>query len=424
VIPRIAILAAAALAALPAAADAGPAPWRVPEEISGRLGSLPFGHDLAVGRTGAVVAAWDRRRAPAGVEAARRERPSQGFGDPRTLEASALADNPAAGVAADGRTTVAWLRSLAPPWAVVLPPAGPSGPPAPFASGGNRDLDIGVDRGGGAVAVFTTFEPSSRPLALVQAADRPPAAAAFAAPVTLGPAGSSDPALAVAPDGRALAAWIGPDGAAWAALRDFAAGWGPPVRVSGPGPARAPAVAIGELGDAVVGWLEEAPMVATRGRSGAWSPPEAVTPPIAAAARGRVALAMAPLGEAVAVGWRQGPAPLSLRVAWRADSSRAWRVSHIASPPRNVGEPLLVMGRSGDALVAWSDPRPVGSRIRARRVPRGGPIGPVEDVSTGDGLRWMPRMVIGNGGVVTASWVARGGRGTRIVAATRRASLV
>ena len=375
-----------ALAALPAGAAAAPSEWQQPVTLSERFGARPPGPTLAVGRTGAVVAAWARPRSAAGrpeVQAARRERPSLPFGSPVTIAvlAGVPGKSPATGVADDGTGTVGWLGDLS-VRAARVPVAGPPEPPSIIASRGVfAGLDIGVDRAGTAVAVFAEGDfPSTSALRVVRASDRPADAAGFTAPVTLGATDSTELDLAVAPDGRAVAAWIGLEEAVWAASRDPATGWQPAVRLSGPGPARDPNVAIGEVGGAIVAWFESSPMVAIRDRSGAWSAPEAVAPAAPLPPGRGPAVATSFLGDTYAVAWRQGPAPLALRVAWRGNPARPWRVSAIASPPRNVGEPALVMSQSGDALVAWSQPLSGGSGVRARRVPRGGPLGPVETV--------------------------------------------
>jgi hypothetical protein len=130
----------------------------------------------------------------------------------------------------------------------------------------------------------------------------------------------------------------------------------------------------------------------------------------------------------VAVAWRESPAPLALKVAWRGNPARPWRVSPIARAAGNVGPPRLVMARSGDALVLWTHPLGGGSQIRARRVPRGGPLGPVERVSTGSGPRLFPSVAIGARGTISAAWVARQPATTpspklRFVASKRRAIL-
>ena len=89
-------------------------------------------------------------------------------------------------------------------------------------------------------------------------------------------------------------------------------------------------MAIGELGDAAVSWFERAPMVALRARNGSWSPAEAVAPAAPLPPGAPTAVAIAPLGDAVAVAWRESPAPLTLKVAWRGNPARPWRVSPIA----------------------------------------------------------------------------------------------
>ena len=429
---RVVIVTLAVAAAVPGGAAAA-TPWQPPVALSSRAGPLTPGPQVAVARTGAVAVTWLRALGELGlsnaVEVARRARPAGRFQAPLELDRlDGLPQGPVVSLAADGSGTAAWLRDRR-PWLAIVPPSGPAAAVATVPGAGIAEsLSVGVDRSGTAILLFTERDfPATSFLRTVQVAERPAGSVAVPAPLVLGPQGSTEPALAVAPDGRAVAAWIGPDRAVWAAWRDPATAWQPAIRVSGPGPARGVAVAIGELGDAAVSWFERAPMVALRARTGSWSPAEAVAPAAPLPPGARAALAMAPLGDAVAVAWRESPAPLALKVAWRGNPARPWRVSAIVRATGNVGPPKLVMARSGDALVVWTHPLTGGSQIRARRVPRGGPLGPVERVSTGSGPRLFPSVGIGTGGTITAAWVARQpatpGAKLRFVASTRRAIL-
>jgi hypothetical protein len=429
----IVILTLAAAGAVPAAAHAA-GPWQTPVALSSRAGPLTPGPQVAVARNGAVAVTWLQAVGRLGltntVQVARRARPAGPFPPPLELDRlEGLTQGPVVSLAADGSGTAAWVRERR-PWLTLVPPSGPAGAVATVPGAGiAEDLSVGVDRTGTAILLFTErdFPATSPVLRTVQVAERPAGSVAISAPLVLSAPGASEPALAVAPDGRAVAAWIGPDHAVWAAWRDPATAWQAAVRVSGPGPARGVAVAIGELGDAAVSWFERAPMVALRARDGAWSPAEAVAPAAPLPPGGTAAVAITPLGDAVAVAWRESPAPLALKVAWRGNPARPWRVSPIERGPGNAGPPRLVMGRSGDALVVWTHPLAGGSQIRARRIPRGGPLGPVERVSTGSGPRLFPSVAIGTGGAVTAAWVARQPSSPnatlRFVASTRRAIL-
>ena len=432
----VVIVTLAAAAAVPAAASAA-APWQPPVALSSPAGPLTPGPQVAVARNGAVAVTWLRALGELGltntVEVARRARPAGAFQPPLELDRlDGLTQGPVVSLAADGSGTAAWLRQRR-PWLTLVPPAGPATAVATVPGADTaEDLSVGVDRAGTAILLFTERDfPATTPyLRTVQVAERPAGSVAVSAPLVLGAPGSTEPALAVAPDGRAVAAWVGPDRAVWAASRDPATAWQPAVRISGPGPARGVAVAIGELGDAAVSWFERAPMVALRARNGSWSLAEAVAPAAPLPPGGRAAVAIAPLGDAVAVAWRESPVPLELKAAWRGNPARPWRVSPIAraAGTRNVGPPRMVMARSGDALVLWTHPLAGGSQIRARRVPRGGPLGPVERVSTGSGPRLFPSVAIGYGGTITAAWVARQPSTTpspklRFVASTRRVTL-
>ena len=429
----VVIAALLAAAAAPAGAAAA-TPWQPPVALSSPAGPLTPGPQVAVARNGAVAVTWLQAVGGLGltntVEVARRARPAGQFQPPLELDRlEGLTQGPVVSLAADGSGAVAWVRERR-PWLALVPPAGPATAVATVPGAGiAEDLSIGVDRAGTAILLFTERDvPSTSPERIVQVAERPAGSVAISAPLALSAPGATEPALAVAPDGRAVAAWIGPDRAVWAASRDPATAWQPAVRVSGPGPARGVAVAIGELGDAAVSWFERAPMAALRARTGSWSPAEAVAPAAPLPPGGKAAVAIAPLGDAVAVAWRESPAPLALKVAWRGNPARPWRVSPIARAAGNVGPPRLVMARSGDALVLWTHPLSGGSQIRARRVPRGGPLGPVERVSTGSGPRLFPSVAIGTGGTITAAWVARQPATApspklRFVASTRRAIL-
>ena len=429
----VVIVTLAAAAAVPAGAAAA-TPWQPPVALSSPAGPLTPGPQVAVARNGAVAVTWLRAVGELGltntVEVARRARPAGRFQPPLELDRlDGLTQGPVVSLAADGSGTTAWLRERR-PWLTIVPPAGPATAVATVPGADTaEDLSVGVDRAGTATLLFTERDfPATTPyLRTVRVAERPAGSVAVSAPLVLGPLGSTEPALAVAPDGRAVAAWIGPDGAVWAASRDPATAWQPGVRVSGPGPARGRRGGHRRAGRRRRVVVRAAPMVALRARNGSWSPAEAVAPAAPLPPGGRAAVAIAPLGDAVAVAWRESPVPLALKVAWRGNPARPWRVSPIARAAGNVGPPRLVMARSGDALVLWTHPLARGSQIRARRVPRGGPLGPVERVSTGSGPRLFPSVAIGYGGTITAAWVARQPATPfatlRFVASTRRVIL-
>ena len=433
----VVIVTLAAAAAVPAGGAAA-TPWRPPVALSSPAGPLTPGPQVAVARNGAVAVTWLQAVGELGltntVEVARRARPAGAFQPPLELDRLAgLTQGPVVSLAADGSGTAAWVRERR-PWLTRVPPSGPATAVATVPGAGiAEDLSVGVDRTGTAILLFTERDfPATTPyLRTVQVAERPAGSVAVSAPLVLGAPGSTEPALAVAPDGRAVAAWVGPDRAVWAASRDPATAWQPAVRISGPGPAR------GCRGGHRRAGRRRRVVVREGSHGGA---PRAQR--LVVARGGRRSRRAPATGRACGRGDRAAGRRGGRRVArvtrprWTLKVGLArqprppWRVSPIAraAGTRNVGPPRLVMARSGDALVLWTHPLAGGSQIRARRVPRGGPLGPVERVSTGSGPRLFPSVAIGYGGTITAAWVARQPSTTpspnlRFVASTRRVTL-
>ncbi|WP_217915551.1 hypothetical protein [Miltoncostaea marina] len=431
----VAAALAAAFGSAVAGAAAAPPPWLAPVALSGPAPALPAaGPVVATGRAGDTAVAWLRPLGTSGadaVEVALRERPSGGFGPPVRLDVRpgrGGGGGPAVAVQRDGAATVAWVRDGVGRVAIVPPPGEPARPAVEVpAAGPVGAVEVGVAEGGATVVAWEEAPPGDPAgPTIVRAATRPPGGGPFAAPVTLGPAGSGEVSLDVGGGGATIVSWLGPEGAVWAALRlQPALVWTAPVRVSAGGGARAPRGAVGDFGDAVVAWLEDRPMAASHVRLGAgWRPAEPIGPAGALAPRGRLSVDMAGLGRAI-VAWRQGR-PLGVWAATRNDPAtvpgRRWHLRRVATGPRNLGEPSARVAFSGDALVAWSQPDARGAGVRARVLLTSGRAQPAEAVSRGRGARVAPALALGTGGAATAAWTARapGGAPVGTVAAGRR----
>lgn len=327
---------------LVAAERAGPAaPWGPPRELSppGPPRSLA---DIAVGPGGDVIAAW--RITDIGVTTTIRAAVrAAATGDWRVEEVASLpalqpvAAGPAAGVAADGTATVAWIpfSGGGSPSAATRPPGGAWGPAVPVGTptaGVSEALSpLVVTSGPGATATILWRTTLSGSFAYrVLSASRPSAAGAWgpARPVDAGD-GSVPKSVGIAagPSGEEVALWtaagLGVFTVVRTARRPAGGDWGPvqdlsPQSVWG----FVAVVAVGADGDMLAAWSEGGgpgeqryPVsAARRAPGGAFGPVADLSGPVVGFANRSVAAALGPRGRGVAVWgayWASGSAQCS-----------------------------------------------------------------------------------------------------------------
>ena len=174
-----------------------------------------------------------------------------------------------------------------------------------------------------------------------------------------------EPSVAVARDGTAYVAFVHFDGASARAavvMRSPGGGFGAPRDLSPAGlDASNPVVAVDRQGSATLAWLRGG-AIETRLRPAGGDWLEAATVPPPAAATGTAfngpALAAGDNGGAV-VGWVQGDAPSTARVvaAVRRPGTTAFATGLFASPQAgNVicGAPRVAIDTGGDVAVVWT----------------------------------------------------------------------
>ncbi|MDX6645427.1 MAG: hypothetical protein QOK40_1154, partial [Miltoncostaeaceae bacterium] len=382
---------------------AGAGAWDGPVTISSTASGIASAR-VAMDPAGAVVAAWTASRDGVGsLETASRP-PGGPWDAPEALgpAASAVVEAPTVLAGADGVATLVYLRwdgtarRLAArsrvgggAWSAPqdLSPGGASVEPLAFSGGGRAALGPG----GAVVAVW------SRAFALVEAAVKPAGAAAFDPAATVSALGqyAHGPAIAVGPDGEALAAWTqGPSPMGAAAVlqtADLTSRPGlvlepPAVQITAGGaPLRAPAGTIVRLTATFASPVDRVPLVVQRGVAGTFA--DAGPPSLASGVSGTVAVRLS-----------RGVNALRIAYADRGAPSFTAPVTTIGTPPGRALIPagvrpvavrvglgaVWVLSRDdeGQSSVVRIDPRsrrPVGDPI---------PVGRASGLAVGAGAVW------------------------------------
>jgi len=174
------------------------------------------------------------------------------------------------------------------------------------------------------------------------------------------------PRVAIDRNGDAIVAWVGTaaDGGSilQVAVRPAAGKFGGPAQLSGNGPVRAPAVAIGPGGEAVVAWVENGGVrAATRAPGGPFtsavglSSPGGPTTPVDGPD-----LAVTGDGRAIAV-WTGGVGARSAVRASVYTPGAGWTAPITLSSTGEVAtEPAVAVNESGDTVVVWRRGSPIG----------------------------------------------------------------
>ena len=388
------LLCAGALLTGAGTAAAAPS-WLPPQTLTATDSKAPV---VAVAPDGTTVAAWSRASGTTSVVEAARRRPGQGFGTPVLLGADA--SDPQVGIDAAGNATVAWEQEDAGVRAARLPAATGFEGAATVVPGGTGPR-LAVGAGGTAVALASVG-------GVLQAAIRPGAGGAFgtAAPISAGAV--DDPDVAVAPDGRAVAAWV-EGGSVLRNARPANAAFATTGTAQSDGSALAeaePSVAIATDGDAVIAWTEDADDVA--GGETAVVASVAFGPPAPASSAGAAArapdLATAPDGR-VAGTWVRGGA---VEVAELAAGGSAFG-NHAAAPsaPAANARPAVGIGADGATVVAWAG----GTAVHAARRPAAGGVLTTAVLAAGAGAGDPSAGADGQGNA-TAAWLSPGRRVT------------
>ena len=379
-----------------------PAPgWETPQA----LGSTDYVGSLSGDGSGNASLVW---LAPAtsdlgGPIVARRFLPRTGWGPTETIDpaGSRIFQSPVAGTDPQGRTIVLWPEGSG-LFTSRLTDAG-WGEEARISRDYGRSFQaqetLGLSSTGSALALWSAGTARLTEVA----ANRFDPASGWGSPEVVWAAGADDlsnPALAVAPSGIALAAWaegFGPQRRLWWTTFDPRRGWAVAQVL---GLAVAPErqiygirVALNASGRGLIAWTQDDTAFVSR-----YSIPEGPATPLALGQGAWQGLGVDPQGNALALVNQPLGQPAGL-ILWRLVAGRdSWEQLRVGDEAGGVG--TLGLDVQGNAWVLWCDRRGVSAR---RFVPTDGLL-PAQQISASpDGT--IPQVLADAAGGGLAVWV-------------------
>jgi len=367
------LLLAAGTALILAGTLLGAPTWGPPSQISS--GERALGPELALNAAGDALVVWDQEvgsecpESPASlscihiVQAAARTRGSTVWQTPVEVARPGVGATPRAAIDPAGNAAIVWVhdigrdRVLQATYRAGLSGTWPEPSDLSVPTLQVRNHHLALDAAGDAVAVWaeradTTFT--------VQAEVRPATTRAWGAAAALSRPGrnaSGGPSIALTPSGRAVVAWI-EDGVVRASRGDAATGaWEPPVDLSGSAAFAEgdPQVAVDASGDTAVVWARgntgfRAVQAVFRPRAGNWTERvEIGTARAAPAAKPQVAVDDS--GNVVAM-W---VGPPGVQAAARPSATGVWsRPVLVSAPNLAVSGLRLAIDASGNAVAVWA----------------------------------------------------------------------
>ena len=335
--------------------------WSPPVQLPGACGA-----SLAVNAAGTEVAAGSQQNPDNTVSVqACTSADGQTWSAPVTL---GQGYNPAVAIAPDGRAVAVWTASGV--WASVRPPGGQWGPAVTVATvGAYRDLVVGIDGSGNAIAAWMTGGNA------VDTASLPAGAKKWTKITTLATQGQAVD-LAVNATGAAIITWAGRTGAV-AASGTVLGGFAAPVTLGPPPgyPIGHTRVVLNGQGDAAAAWVawNNVDLVATRSPDGSWAP--AAT--LSTTSYGRIDVAIDGAGDARAIfGQLYGSNPNFISVAYTAarPAGGTWSTPALLSAPGDATTSLHVVADAAGTFVAsWVDNT---TGLTVLTSPPGGGFGP------------------------------------------------
>ncbi|WP_217914218.1 hypothetical protein [Miltoncostaea marina] len=386
-----------------------------------RTGPVPRARAVAAAAVAAAALA-----APAGGAAAPAVLPPADLSAPGATVGDAVAALDGAGAA-----TVVWERRAGDATSVVAAtraPGGAWGAPAPLSAAGRRagSPAVAVAPDGGAVAVWRRDDGGGR--ATIEAAVRP-AGGAFGAPVALSAPdalGALRPRVAIAPSGAAAAAWLRFDGQhtlVEVATRPPGGAFGAPRTVSAPGAdALAPAVAVDGAGRATVAWNRAdgagsvVQVARGDGAAGFTAPADASRP--GATAFG-AAVGVAPSGAGVLL-WSEVAADgATVVVTTPLGADGGPGAPATISPEGDASTAQVAVDGAGRAIATWRLQAGGRSVVQAAERPAGGAWGAPVDLSAPGVPAADPRPALDAAGRAAITWRRADGADPRVQLAVR-----
>jgi hypothetical protein len=358
------VLPAALIAVATGTALASPAQaltgWSPPVQLPGACGAA-----LAVNAAGTEVAAGsDNTNSVQACTSA----DGQTWSAPVTV---GRGYNPVVAIAPDGRVVVVWRSTTeAGVSASVRPPGGQWGPPVTVTTDPYRDLVVGIDGSGNAIAAWMTGGNA------VDTASLPAGAKKWTKITTLATQGQAVD-LAVNATGAAIITWATRSGAV-AASGTVLGGFAAPVTLGPPPgyPIGHTRVVLNGQGDAAAAWVawNNVDLVATRSPDGSWAP--AAT--LSTTSYGRIDVAIDGAGDARAIfGQLYGSNPNFISVAYTAarPAGGTWSTPALLSAPGDATTSLHVVADAAGTFVAsWLDT--TTGALTVLTSPPGGGFGP------------------------------------------------
>src|SRR6516162_3019045 len=359
------LLAAALIALGTGTALASPAQaltsWSPPVQLPGACGAA-----LAVNAAGAEVAAGsDSTNSVQACTSA----DGQNWSAPVTL---GQGYHPALAIAPDGRVVAVWTTAST-VLASVRPPGGQWGPAVTVSTvGAYRDLVVGIDGSGNAIAAWMTGSSA------IDTASLPAGARKWTKVTTLATQGQAVD-LAVNATGAAIITWAGRTGAV-AASGTVLGGFAAPVTLGPPPgyPIGHTRVVLNGQGDAAAAWVASGgtDLVATRSPDGSWAPSVTLS---TTSSDGRIDVAIDGAGDARAIfGQQSGSYPnnvISVAYTSARPAGGTWSTPALLSAPGDATtSPHVVADAAGTFVVSWVD-NTTGA-LTVLTSPPGGGFGP------------------------------------------------
>jgi Divergent InlB B-repeat domain len=266
---------------------------------------------------------------------------------------------------------------------------------------------VGIDAAGDATAIWTRSDGLN---IHAQAALRP-VGGGWSAPADLSGANgqAESPTVAVGPAGDVVAAWKERMAGSEAIEVDYkSAGgnWEGAVAVeSGPGVVETPAVAIDEVGDAVVIWRGEFAgnhliLASSRPPVGSWSPPVVISSPALNAEAPDVAMGADGTADAV---WQSSSGATSVVESSTLPSGGSWSPAIAVSAPATVTEPPHVVATADRFAAIWSRSG-VGLVAEVALSPTAGAWSAPESISIPGLEAHATQLAVDSAGDAVAAW--------------------
>jgi len=278
--------------------------------------------------------------------------------------------NPVVAIAPDGRVVAVWRDG--PIQASVRPPGGQWGPAVTVSTdGAYRDLGVGIDGSGNAIAAWMTGSSA------VETASLPAGARKWTKVTTLAAPGQAVD-LAVNATGAAVITWATRT-AAFAASGTVLGGFGAPVALGPPPgyPIGHTRVVLNGQGDAAAAWVASGGVdrVATRSPDGSWAPSVTLS---TTSSDGRIDVAIDGAGDARAIfGQQSGSYPnnvISVAYTSARPAGGTWSTPALLSAPGDATtSPHVVADAAGTFVVSWVDNT---TGLTVLTSPPGGGFGP------------------------------------------------